>query len=321
MENRKFDVLTKSVVNATSRRQALRGLATGLMAAALGRAGVEPVAAQLSADKCVDLGSSCKRRRGEPRPRCCGRARCRNNRCRCGNNTRKCGKTCITRNQCCTDRDCDGARAGACVRNRCRAAFTICTTDGSSVTFVNGPDSPPKGTGSARFQTGADGDTAFAHLRTGNFAGKALADLETLRYATFSSSVEHCLDPEQEAPYLILRLNLSGGTTVEDIILFEPHHQAPLACDTWQTWNAAKPDALYWSAFTGDPNTTFTLSDYLAANPDATLVNAASDQQCPDALGGLRLAVGEGDEWGNYDGNVNYLTVRFDGEASQRFLF
>jgi hypothetical protein len=189
------------------------------------------------------------------------------------------------------------------------------------VTFVNGPGSPPVGDGSARFQTGTPGETSFAHLRTGTFAGKRLADLNTLNYATYSASVEHCQDPEQEAPYLILRINFSGGTAVEDIILFEPHNQGPLACGTWQTWSAASPSALYWSAISGDPNTTFTLSSYLTLHPDATLVNAASDVLCPNALGGLRIAVGEGDEWGNYDGNVNSLTVGFDGEQPQQFVF
>lgn len=138
LDSKKFDFLTKSVVMAASRRQAIRGIVAGLAAAVLGRAGLEPAAAQLSADACVGLRKSCKKKPGEPKPRCCGRLRCRGGRCRCGNNTRQCGGECITRRQCCRDREC--GPEGRCNNNRCSCPGSGTTCNGQCVNTDSSPN-------------------------------------------------------------------------------------------------------------------------------------------------------------------------------------
>jgi hypothetical protein len=40
----------------------------------------------------------------------------------------------------------------------------------------------------------------------------------------------------------ILRINFTGGTTVDDIIIYEPNYIGTIACGEWQTWDAADPN-------------------------------------------------------------------------------
>lgn len=111
MESIRFDDLTKTVAEATSRRRALQGLAAGA-AALLGRLVAAPAAAQLNAAACVRPGKYCRGRN-----QCCGRAKCRRNRCRCPRRTRPCRHECIRRHQCCSSRDCHASQR--CLKHRC----------------------------------------------------------------------------------------------------------------------------------------------------------------------------------------------------------
>jgi hypothetical protein len=144
--------------------------------------------------------------------------------------------------------------------------------------------------------------------------------LDILQYATYVETGANC-GPSGQAPYLILRINFSGGTTVDDIIIYEPvYNAAAIACQAWQTWNAADPNGTWWSPFTG-PNTFFTLAEYLADHPDATLVNAETATDCPGVIGGLRIAAGEGVAWSNSVTFVNFIRVRFAGDPAKETIF
>ena len=59
---------------------------------------------------------------------------------------------------------------------------------GDAVTgMVNGPGTPPLGTGSAHFNTGSDGSQS-AQLRNDSWAGTSLSSLTSLGYSTYATS-------------------------------------------------------------------------------------------------------------------------------------
>jgi hypothetical protein len=107
MDGQRFDSVTRSLVDAPTRRSLLRGLLAGLGAAALTGLGLAPVSAQ-----CTPLGQRCTRVSGK----CCGGAECRGSRCRCRNGDKPCRKRCIRADRCCTSRDCGG---GTCRKGNC----------------------------------------------------------------------------------------------------------------------------------------------------------------------------------------------------------
>src|SRR2546421_5410880 len=58
-------------------------------------------------------------------------------------------------------------------------------TDGTaSAQFVNGPGTPPLGSGSVEFKVGVNGDSD-AEIRQTGFAGTKLSNLTELSYSTF----------------------------------------------------------------------------------------------------------------------------------------
>ena len=88
MEDRHFDLLTRVLGSAPSRRAALGGIAStalGALAATLG------------------LESSEAKKNGKKRRR-------RRRRGKCGSNEKKCHGTCIKKSQCCNDSDCSGGK-------------------------------------------------------------------------------------------------------------------------------------------------------------------------------------------------------------------
>lgn len=96
MEDRQFDVLTRSCGTRT-RRSALQLLAaTGVGAALLGRIGIERAEAG-----CVTPGKKCKK--NGKQAKCCGGAKCSGGRCRCKNGGTSCGKLCCAPGQVCQD--------------------------------------------------------------------------------------------------------------------------------------------------------------------------------------------------------------------------
>jgi hypothetical protein len=181
------------------------------------------------------------------------------------------------------------------------------------VSFVEGPASPPLGVGSAELQTGngITGGDCSAELRNSAYAGVKLSDLTALSYWTYDVK-----NNGQQFPYLELYVNNSGtGTTVDDALFFEPPYQAPghgnatcahqaeTAMETWQEWDALS--GCWWdnNNVLGDGGTnTSPLSDYLAAYPNATIVNSSTG-------GGIHLVVGFASPEDQFDGNVDAFRI------------
>jgi hypothetical protein len=180
-----------------------------------------------------------------------------------------------------------------------------------SVTFVNGPGSPPLGVGSAQLQTGngTTGGDCSAELRNSAYAGVGLSALTGLSYWTYDT-----LNNAQQFPYLELNVNWTGGSTVDDFLFFEPPYQASGAggadcavqaatvIDTWQKWDALH--GCWWSA-DGTLNQgtgSGTLGDYLAVHPGAAIVNTSTG-------GGIHLVVGFASPTDQFVGNVDAFRI------------
>ena len=185
---------------------------------------------------------------------------------------------------------------------------------GTSVTFVDGPLTPPLGSGSVRFQIPANGDL-FTNLRNPNYAGTPLAGLTSLDYFTYVTN-----NVDGQAPYLILNVDTDNDGISDDRLFFEPVYQSgaypgdavPNQCVSnpgcvtpgqWQHWNALAGG--WWSLndFTFGPPL-HTLAGYEALHPGTKIVNRE------DGAGGVRIVAGGGlGAWDNFDGNVDAFTI------------
>jgi hypothetical protein len=193
--------------------------------------------------------------------------------------------------------------------------WTIQTDGGASAGYVQGPGTPPLGTGSGELKVGANGDDA-AQFRQPGYAGTYLRDLTALRYSTYVSTT----GSGGQAAYIIINIDFDNDGVLDDQLFFEPVYQngtysgdpVPNQCggdplcvalNTWQTWDALHGG--WWSlndATFGPPLRT--LANYIALHPDARIINRT------DGAGGLRLVAGGGaGAWDNFVGNVDAFTV------------
>jgi len=184
---------------------------------------------------------------------------------------------------------------------------------GTSVTFVDGPATPPLGSGSVRLQIPANGDL-FTNLRHPGYAGTTLSSLTALDYYTYVTQ-----NMGGQAAYLILNVDTDNDGVTDDLLFFEPVYQngtysgdsVPNQCGNplcvtpgqWQHWNALVGG--WWSAndgFGGPP--LHSLAGYEALHPGTKIVNRA------DGAGGVRIAAGGGaGAWDNFDGNADAFTI------------
>jgi hypothetical protein len=192
--------------------------------------------------------------------------------------------------------------------------------------MVNGPASPPAGTGSAHLAVGDGmvGGDGTSELRNTGYAGVALSQITALSYSTYAT-----LNNGQQFPYFGLMIATTGSGPADDILFFEPPYQQagtgnPNALNqpatqlnTWQTWNAL--GGSWWdnnANYTGGTGAG-TFADFLALFPNAVIVNA------DDGLGGVRFNVGFASNNDQFNGYVDNFTIgvlgnntTYDFEAS-----
>lgn len=177
-----------------------------------------------------------------------------------------------------------------------------CTTLGASVNPPSG--GPPLGVGSL-FLESTDG-VSGAQLRHTRYHRTRLHDLVALDYWTCAIAGQN---NGQQWPYIILNIDNDGDNLTDDLLFFEPAYQNPLdgnpllpalgGCPDqgkpmysfWQPWDAR--NGCWWSLSgigAATPGTGVKpLSKYLAASPNAAIVNADGNR------GGVRLVQGFGD--------------------------
>jgi hypothetical protein len=178
----------------------------------------------------------------------------------------------------------------------CGAATT------GSVSFVNGPATPPAGSGSVQFAVGANGDS-YPTVRQNDYNGVKLSTLTAFDYSTY---VSHAGTGGQ-APYIDLYVDNNNDGIRDDILTFEPIYQGTVTLNTWQHWDALH--GMWWSDAMGGPPPLFTLSTYFASHPDARILNVGG--------GGVILAAGcGGAAWASFVGNADKLTIGVSGTST-----
>jgi hypothetical protein len=194
-------------------------------------------------------------------------------------------------------------------------SWSFATSGGNSASFVNGPASPPFGTGSANFTVTTDGSAA-AGIRNTSYNGTPLADITSLSYWEYATTWNG-----QQVPYLTLNIDSDNNGTSDDILFFEPAYQTPGSgnpglpnqgspvLNAWQDWDALVGG--WWS--TGGlagltPGTGVgSLATYLASFPNAVLRNTGG------GAGAVRLVSGFASPADDFVGYVDGLTIGVDG--------
>lgn len=176
--------------------------------------------------------------------------------------------------------------------------------------IVSGPATPPLGTGSAHLMTAAGAGDGSVQLRNSDWAGTRIADLTSLSFSTYVTAWNG-----QQVPYLTIWLDLDGNGSRDDRLWFEadyssagagngnPSPQPGTTTGVWQTWDALG-GMWYSDNMAGPGSNAITLTAYLAANADATIINDAAQ-----GIGGLRIASGFAGSGDNFDANVDAFTI------------
>lgn len=195
--------------------------------------------------------------------------------------------------------------------------------------MVNGPATPPAGTGSANLTLPANNGGDDSALRSTGFSGTQLTSITALQYSTYDTA-----NNGQQFPYFGLVVSADHGASVFDTIFFEPPYQTPGAgnpalpnqgapvLNTWQTWDALH--GAWWdnnglSLAGSGPGHSLSFNDLLAAMAanagvninDLTIVNALDDNNV--VMGGVRFDVGFADSGPAYNGNIDGFKIGING--------
>jgi hypothetical protein len=156
----------------------------------------------------------------------------------------------------------------------------------STQKFVRGPGNPPAGVGSLRFAIDSNADRV-EQFRTADYDGRLLRDLRKATYSTFQRATGSNTTAQQPA-YLRLNVDTDGDGAMDEQLYYIPANNGTVQQSAWQTW---QPTEGVWNIDGDDgPSNAVSLDDYLAENPDATLVNNGTG-----ALGGaVTFQVGAG---------------------------
>lgn len=174
--------------------------------------------------------------------------------------------------------------------------------NGGSLTFPQGPATPPLGTGSAQLKVNAT-NQGYLLFKPGYSAVK-LADLSTLSYKTYVQSGNNLIAPS-------MQINIDRDTTDGDIswqgrLVYEPYMSSTVTDGQWQTWNPlegkwwlTKPEKFDSHCGQSDPCTVTQLKDYFA--------NIGVN-------GGVNAGIGfkAGSSWASFTGNIDEVAINQD---------
>jgi hypothetical protein len=174
------------------------------------------------------------------------------------------------------------------------------------------------------------GPLTYARLRSTRYHRTYLRDLSRLDYYACDTK-----NNGQQWPFIVLEIDWNGDNSIDDEIVFEPAYQNPAeggACgigsaqgpevlNKWQFWDALRKDATtgsyracWWSveetAAFPPGDVIHPLSDYIAAHPDAAIVNLDGNH------GGIQVMHGFASASDSFDGWVDAFTVGKDVNSS-----
>lgn len=185
---------------------------------------------------------------------------------------------------------------------------------------------PPLGTGSLQFDLGDNGGSIEENRNT-RYEGRLLSDLQELTYWTYVVPSPTFPPPDEPlAPYFGIAVDTNGDSVFDDTLIFEPGNQQDaggqpeVTPGTWQQWigkdvGTVGDEGLWYRQTLGEASGLKSIEAWAAdfsglrvAHP-ATLPN--SD---PERNGGLYVGAGGClDEWDDFVGNVDEVSVTFGG--------
>ena len=170
------------------------------------------------------------------------------------------------------------------------------TRNAATGAFIDGPSTPPLGTGSFQISTPTGNDKGF--LFNFDHTGTAISTITAISYSTYVSTPGS--SDARQAPSINIQIDKNGGAfEVGDFstLVFEPVYnttQGNVTVGSWQTWDAyASGTASWWmtnSALCPAAATLCTWSDVLANYPNATIIGGFGINQ-GSGNGGLAAAV------------------------------
>lgn len=135
-----------------------------------------------------------------------------------------------------------------------------------SVDFAHQMSDSPIGTDSAEMTLGSGG-MGVALLHHALYACNRLSEVGPVSYWTYvESSHANKASGQEAAPYVFFTVDKDRNGSADDVIVFEPTLNGDVLQNTWQQWKA---DEGRWHL--AGRSELFTLSEYRAQNPDATL--------------------------------------------------
>jgi hypothetical protein len=185
----------------------------------------------------------------------------------------------------------------------------------SASSFVNGPGTPPLGSGSLHFSVTTGDDVNRA--TTNAYDGIRVSTITALSYDTYQAG-----SLREQDPYLRIYVNWDGSSTSQDDAwYFEPTYTNSLygvsgitnqaiVANQWQHWDTMT--GAWYSEIAdggyGPGSNATTFANLLALHPNATIVPRG------DGFGGVRLSAGGGaPDWNDFDGNVDNFTFGVNG--------
>ena len=179
------------------------------------------------------------------------------------------------------------------------------------VAIVEGPQTPPLGTGSLEMGSTATQDKA--QLFNYDHIGTLLADIDSIIYATYRDGSS--TNPTAQYPAINIEVDFVGDGSSYTTLVWEPiyaYGQSNLAVDTWQTWDTMAPSQ---TGFGGGWWSTKNI-------PGVCEFNCFVDwdtiiQNNPNAKIKYGLGVNIGSGWnGIFIGAVDALAITVNGETT-----
>lgn len=192
----------------------------------------------------------------------------------------------------------------------------------SRVSFVNGPATPPLGTGSFHcFCPDAHGPVG--RIRNGQYSGIQLSSITELSFSTFIEQRSSMENPYSDAPFVVLQVDANGDNIAEFHLVFDPASQSqPYVANNfpdqgktlvgvWQNW-----DMYHGGWFDGpdDPQhgfPLFSLATFIAQHPNARILNDVTQGGAS-----IRLSAGGPVSSGNFIGDIDNFRIGVNGATT-----
>lgn len=192
-----------------------------------------------------------------------------------------------------------------------------------TVTFANGPGTPPSGIGSVQFSCP---DKKIIRLKNDQFVGTLISNITELSYATYVQTSGAIVDNV----FIVLQIDINNDGIVDFPVVFNPVYQTghfvtgigpdqgAIQMNTWQTWDFL--NGVWWQGPSPDPDhggVLFTLAAMIDQFPAAKIMGQPNDGGSIKINGGAPVFagpfIGNAD---NFKIGINGVTKTYDFEET-----